>query len=94
MIEAILTRLACPSSILGTQLKAAQPYSLEVAGGSIVRWNEIMKFAAAVILFSLASYAQGNHSADDIVWLDNYQTALKQSRATGKPIFLEYRCVP
>ena len=53
-----------------------------------------MKFAAAVILFSLASYAQDNFSADDIVWLDNYQTALKQSRATGKPIFLEYRCEP
>jgi hypothetical protein len=31
---------------------------------------------------------------DRLVWLDNYQEALKQSRATGKPIFLEFRCAP
>ena len=53
-----------------------------------------MKVAAAVILFSLASYAQGNQSADDIVWLGTYEAALKEARATGKPIFLEYRCEP
>jgi hypothetical protein len=31
---------------------------------------------------------------DRLVWLDNYQEALKQSRATGNPIFLEFRCAP
>ena len=31
---------------------------------------------------------------DAVEWLDNYQEALQQARATGKPIFLEYRCEP
>ena len=26
--------------------------------------------------------------------LDNYKDALKEAKATGKPIFLEYRCEP
>jgi hypothetical protein len=33
--------------------------------------------------------------ADDrLIWLDNYEAALKEARATGKPIFLEFRCWP
>lgn len=31
---------------------------------------------------------------DNLYWLDNYAEALRQSNATGKPIFLEYRCEP
>jgi len=31
---------------------------------------------------------------DAVDWLDNYQEALKLAKATGKPIFLEYRCEP
>ena len=31
---------------------------------------------------------------DAVEWLDNYQEALQQSKATGKPIFLEFRCEP
>lgn len=53
-----------------------------------------MKFIAAVFLLSLAALAQPKPVDDDIVWLDNYQAALKEARATGKPIFLEYRCEP
>jgi hypothetical protein len=33
-------------------------------------------------------------ASDRLVWVDNYQAALKQSRATGKPILLEFRCAP
>jgi hypothetical protein len=29
---------------------------------------------------------------DGITWLGNYQEALRQSRQTQKPIFLEFRC--
>jgi hypothetical protein len=44
---------------------------------------------------SRASMVSGKDTASDrLVWLDNYQAALKQSRATGKPIFLEFRCAP
>jgi hypothetical protein len=33
--------------------------------------------------------------ADDrLFWIDNYEVALKEARATGKPIFLEFRCWP
>jgi hypothetical protein len=31
---------------------------------------------------------------DAVEWLDNYQEALLAAKATGKPIFLEYRCEP
>jgi hypothetical protein len=33
-------------------------------------------------------------ASDRLVWLDNYQAAIKESKATGKPIFLEFRCAP
>lgn len=35
-----------------------------------------------------------NAASDRLVWLDNYQAAVKESKATGKPIFLEFRCGP
>jgi thiol:disulfide interchange protein len=31
---------------------------------------------------------------EKVVWLDNYEAALKEAKATGKPIFLEFRCAP
>lgn len=31
---------------------------------------------------------------DSLTWLDNYEAAVKEAKATGKPIFLEYRCEP
>ncbi|HKX27277.1 MAG TPA: hypothetical protein VJ302_06260 [Blastocatellia bacterium] len=31
---------------------------------------------------------------EKLVWLNNYQAALKEAQATGKPIFLEFRCAP
>jgi hypothetical protein len=52
------------------------------------------KSAAAIFLLSVAAIAQNKPADDEIVWLDNYQAALKEARATGKPIFIEYRCEP
>jgi hypothetical protein len=40
------------------------------------------------------SIPEKDTASDRLAWLDNYQEALKQSRATGKPIFLEFRCAP
>lgn len=46
----------------------------------------------------LASGTLGQSSpADDsemLDWLSNYDAARAQARATGKPIFLEFRCAP
>jgi len=39
-----------------------------------------------------ATSAPVNH--DKVVWLDNYEAALKEAKATGKPIWLEFRCAP
>jgi len=33
-------------------------------------------------------------ASNGLVWLDNYQAAIEESKATGKPIFLEFRCGP
>jgi hypothetical protein len=35
-----------------------------------------------------------NAASNRLVWLDNYQAAIKESKATGKPILLEFRCGP
>jgi cellobiose-specific phosphotransferase system component IIA len=40
------------------------------------------------------SAQEKNAASDRLVWLDNYQAAIKESKATGKPIFLEFRCAP
>jgi hypothetical protein len=53
-----------------------------------------MKIVLSVFLLSVAAFAQSKAGDDEIVWLDNYQAALKEAKATGKPIFLEYRCEP
>ena len=51
------------------------------------------------ILLGLASLSWQSaplnaQAVDAVEWLDNYQDALQQAKATGKPIFLEYRCEP
>ena len=45
------------------------------------------------VLAAVCSIAFGQE-AEGIRWLSNYQDALKEAKATGKPIFLEYRCEP
>ena len=42
----------------------------------------------------LAAQQQPQQDDDNLYWLDNYETAVKEAKATGKPIFLEYRCEP
>ncbi len=51
-----------------------------------------MRIFAVLFLSAVAAMAQANDVDDDIVWRDSYQSALKEARAKGKPIFLEYRC--
>ena len=46
----------------------------------------MLKLAAALAL-ALPVIAQNGLS-----WLDNYPEALAESKRTGKPIFLEFRC--
>src|SRR5262245_569080 len=35
-----------------------------------------------------------NAAGERLVWHENYQVAIRESKATGKPIFLEFRCAP
>ena len=67
---------------------------------------KLLAFLLVVALLAVASFGNQNASrmgvltqAQDaannrLVWLDNYQAAIKESKATGKPIFLEFRCAP
>lgn len=41
-----------------------------------------------LMLLALCLYGQD----EGIDWLDNYPKALAESKKTGKPIFLEFRC--
>ncbi len=46
-------------------------------------------------LLALAALPLAAQQDDDsLTWLDSYQEALREAKATGKPIFLEYRCEP
>ncbi len=47
--------------------------------------------AAAVVCFTVSPIKA---QEDGIRWFDNYATALREAKRTGKPIFLEYRCEP
>jgi hypothetical protein len=53
-----------------------------------------MKFALALLLLPFGLFAQAKPADEEINWLDNYPAALREAKATGKPIFLEYRCEP
>lgn len=53
-----------------------------------------MKSGALLFLLAFSAFAQSGSDPNEIVWLDNYQEALKAAKASGKPIFLEYRCEP
>lgn len=62
-----------------------------------MRFFGILALAIGTFVFRPAAASAQQHQQQDddsIYWLDNYQEALKRSRATGKPIFLEYRCEP
>jgi hypothetical protein len=43
---------------------------------------------------SVTQQTKAAQADDRLFWLDNYEAALKEARATGKPIFLEFRCWP
>ena len=51
--------------------------------------------ARAAVAARERDLAQANNAASDrLVWIDDYQAAIKESKATGKPILLEFRCGP
>jgi hypothetical protein len=62
-------------------------------------WGTVILFAPQSELPVVTAAAQTtmtpvatNH--DKLVWLDDYSAAIKEAKATGKPIFLEFRCAP
>ena len=67
---------------------------------------KLLAFLLVVSLLAVAYFDNQNASgmgvltqakiaaSNGLVWLDNYQAAIEESKATGKPIFLEFRCGP
>ena len=55
-------------------------------------WKQYFYFLF-VLLSALVSFG-GSLAAEDngIAWLGDYREALRQSRETRKPIFMEFRC--
>jgi hypothetical protein len=62
--------------------------------GEAKRHIATMRLIMRAFLLLLGLAAVGLAQDDDIVWLDNYAEAVKTAKATGKPIFLEFRCEP
>ncbi len=48
----------------------------------------------SVHLFLMSACRSDAAMKSDIVWIDNYSEAIAQALTTGKPLFLEFRCVP
>jgi len=71
-----------------------------------LNYYKLLAFLLVVALLAVAYFDNQNASgmgvltqardaaSNRLVWLDNYQEAIKESKATGKPIFLEFRCGP
>lgn len=38
--------------------------------------------------------AEGSSGSPAVTWIESYDEAVEVARATGKPIFLEFRCAP
>jgi len=54
-------------------------------------WKRHFRFC--LLLASALAMAGSLFAADNSInWLGDYREALRQSRQTGKPIFLEFRC--
>ncbi len=50
--------------------------------------------AAALLMAFISSPASAQSDDGMVEWLDDYPEALAESKRTGKPIFLEFRCAP
>ncbi|MAF09884.1 hypothetical protein CMK11_05470 [Candidatus Poribacteria bacterium] len=48
----------------------------------------------AAHLTLMATCAIGLAQEPEIEWINNYPAAIARAEATGKPLFLEFRCVP
>ena len=52
------------------------------------------------LLLALAALVSGTLAAENssggqaVTWIESYDEAVEVARATGKPIFLEFRCAP
>ena len=53
----------------------------------------VWMFLCLALVCSSAMAGRGL-GAGGIVWIDNYAEAIAETRATGKPLFLTFRCVP
>lgn len=77
--------------------------------GRNIFWSGILSLTSvAVILIGNFSYSgvirsvgahakglqAGSSAEQGIFWINNYARAIAQAKSTGKPIFLEFRCVP
>jgi hypothetical protein len=56
------------------------------------RTRPLSLYACAALVLS-APVLKAQYADDDgVTWLGDYNEARRQSRATGKPIFVEFRC--
>lgn len=59
---------------------------------SFTRFPIVTMMSIFLILISVCGSGSINNSA--IIWVQSYSEAIAQAKLTGKPIFLEFRCVP
>ena len=52
-----------------------------------------MRFLWCLVLVTVAVLHPAD-AAEELRWHDNYPAAQREAEATGKPIFLEFRCGP
>jgi hypothetical protein len=58
----------------------------------MTRYSRPLLILSLCIALAFTAYS----SDDDLYfnWIDNYDEAMRETRATGKPLLLAFRCVP
>ena len=72
------------------------PVNERIACMFVVRHWPIYPLVTLLLIIVAATLFPADGAAGDggLVWIDNYDKALAETRATGKPMLLAFRCVP
>ena len=58
------------------------------------KWHSFLCCTAIGYLVLMSACRSDAATKSKIVWIDNYSEAIAEAKTTGKPLFLEFRCVP
>lgn len=87
-----------PPSLTAAARRVPYTFTLKekIAYMFLAQHRPIYPLPTLLMCILAATLSLTSRAADDgpIVWIDNYAKALAETRATGKPMLLAFRCIP